>query len=160
MLCYYRTEKADCLVSYDTRNAIDGVGGHTFSYIRILVYLPLLRWPGHGLYHLGERSEARVACGLLPPTTRRSRPRRWSPLQQTTRRLNYLCFLKFSWRCSNNIHRELPRIFPSRTELAPGHFSPDMGDFSYVCLKLKKVVVLKWKQSPFNITYSQLHTSH
>ena len=40
------------------------------------------------------------------------------------------------------IHRELPRIFSSRTELAPGHFSPDMGDFSYVCLKLKKVVVL------------------
>ena len=56
--------------------------------------------------------------------------------------------LREVWKCllnSKTTHRELPRIFSSRTELAPGHFSLDMGYFSYVCLKLKKVVVLNWK---------------
>ena len=57
-------------------------------------------------------------------------------------------------------HSELPGIIHSRSGRGPGHFSLDMVYFSYVRWKLKKVVVLKWKQSPFNITYSQLHTSH
>ena len=99
------------------------------------IYLVGLSALGSGGYKYPAPSSVKSVPSPAPAYCPATQHQHWQLWQ--------LCPLRYIGPCT--IHRELPRIFSSRTELAPGHFSLDMGYFSYVCLKLKKVVVLNWK---------------